>query len=84
MVMVSSLIGLVRPHYVILHEYCLGTTIIFFVISTVDHTRYAHTGSCVRQKGRQGSDAIVRIQCSYTLYEYTYHREPYGYGGIVW
>lgn len=57
MIMASSLVGLVQSHYVMLCEYCLGTTIIFFDISTVDHTRYACTGSCVRQKGRRGSNS---------------------------
>ena len=60
---------LVQSHYVILHEYWLGTTIVLFDLSTVDHTTYIHTCSCVRQKGRRGNNAIVRNQCAYTLHQ---------------
>ena len=60
---------LVQAPYVILLEYWLGTTIVLFDLSTVDHTTYTHACSCVRQKGRREDNAILRNQCAYTLHQ---------------
>lgn len=62
-----SQMELVQSRYVTLHEYWLGT-IVLFDLPAVDRTTYAHTCSCARQKGSRGNNTIVRNQCTYSLH----------------